>query len=101
MTEFSGEYSVDLGSHHAAFLIGCQCRVVFVKPFPDDVGVDLFGGAFDQLRLGVDGLSKDVIAFEFEFCRQVLEVSFPWLFRLAAGAPFALLSSDSFRESPR
>ena len=73
MTEFCGKDSVDLGSHHAAFLIGYQCRVVFEKAFSDDVGVDVFCGAFHQLRLGVDSLADDVIAFKFEFCCQVLK----------------------------
>ena len=97
VTEFCGEDAVDFCGDHAAFLIRLHRRWVFNESFSDDVGMDVFCGGFNESRLGVDGLADDVIPFDSKFLPSNPRAPFLSLFRLEAGAPFALLSSDSSR----
>ena len=59
LTELCGKDTVDFCGDHAAFLIRLHRRWVFNETFSDDVGVDVFCGAFYESRIGVDGLTDD------------------------------------------
>ena len=39
----------------------------------------MFGGAFDECRLGMDRLTKDIISLDSKICRQVLKLLFSHL----------------------
>ena len=57
LTELFCEDSVDLCGDHPAFLIRLYRRVMLLKALTDDVGLDTFCSAFNEVWIGVDGLS--------------------------------------------
>ena len=72
--ELFGKDAVDLCFDDAASLIDFYDGVVFEEPLADDVGLDAFCGFFNELWIGMYGLSDDVRAFGSEFCRQILNL---------------------------
>ena len=85
LTEFCGKNTVDLRLDHSASLIDLDDGVIFDESFAYHVGLYFFSGFFNEFGIGVDGLAKDVIAFDLEFCGEV----FKFLFSNFFGAQLA------------
>ena len=82
LAELFSKDGIDLRPDHAAFLIRCHRRRLCLKTLTDDIGLDFLSGGFNESRIGVDGLTEDVVLLDVEFRRQVLKFLFFRFFSL-------------------